>query len=393
MPHPPFADAVARLACLLLLLALGACAPDRAVTSDDDDAADDDDDVDDDDTLDDDDAADDDDDVDDDDAADDDDTLDDDDAVDDDDTLDDDDDVDDDDVVDDDDTADDDDATSSAVIVGTRPANGATDVFSRPVLWADFDVAVSPTLSLADADGVGVPGTQANPAETRHTFEPTAALVPLEGYELTISWPGDTEVVAFTVSATGTTPAAPQVGQTFSLDLGSGTSVQPGAEQFVDQMNTSPPLLGITWIEVSALHLRIAPSVPGSDPPEQDLSGTAVDLDESGPAVWEDPWFQTAALDVPNSFEVPNVGLFDLTHRDLTLSGSFDGAGGMVGVRYTATVDLRDSGLGLPCAQMGLFVPGIICVSCPHDPAFDECIGLDLIDIPAELVPGLTLVP
>jgi hypothetical protein len=125
-------------------------------------------------------------------------------------------------------------------------------------------------------------------------------------------------------------------------------------------------------------------------------------LTENGPAMWADPYFEVGPADFSQQLDMTafGMGLVDVLFRDMFITGTFaqsappDGPADLVVEGTVSTyVDVRDTGLGFTCAQISAFMGGIPCSYCDHDPAAQECIEFWIIDLQAELVPELVLVP
>ncbi len=309
---------------------------------------------------------------------------------------------DDDTAADDDDTAaDDDDATPPPVtLVSTSPADTATDVYIGDALQAVFSGETDATITLADADGADVPGVNTWLNLTTLAFNPAGLLTTETVYTATVAWGvDDTASWSFTTSAVGGTPFEEDLtGKTFAFDITSGTVLSPeGGEQFLGQLNTAL-LMGVTGQTDTEISFVGGLAAEGTEPPEQDLCTPSVDFSQNGNPTWNDPNFSAGPADVPQSFDIPNLGPVDLTFHDMEISGTFASSDGVevdsiVGASVYTYIDIRDTNFGVPCSQIGLLVPGLVCQPCPLDTSANECIVIWTVGVEADLVPDLTMVP
>ena len=299
---------------------------------------------------------------------------------------------------DDDATGDDDDATAADVtVVETFPADGATGIFVGESLWVEFSGETDAEIALLTAAGEGHAGNGVWLSPTRLAFDPAGPMLHETDYVATVTWGATgSQTFAFTTSDEGSVPFDEDlVGNTYAFDITSGTILSPqGGEQFLDQLN-SALLMTVTAQADTTIGFRGALALADSDPPEQDFCAETVEFDDP-PPIWADPNFQAGPADVPQTFDVPNIGAVNLTFRQMEVSGTFSSTDGsavdeIVGGSVYTVVDIRDAGLGLPCSQIGLFVPGIVCQPCPHDLAANECVIIWATGLTADLVPGLSL--
>ncbi len=299
---------------------------------------------------------------------------------------------------DDDATGDDDDATPPEVTIAeTFPADAATGIFVGEGLWVEFSGETEADITLATAAGDAHEGNQVWISPTRLALDPTGPLLHSTDYVATVTWgAAGSQTFGFTTSDEGSVPFEQDlVGNTYAFDINSGTILSPqGGEQFLDQLN-SALLMTVTAQTDTTIGFRGALALADSDPPEQDFCAETVEFDDP-PPIWADPTFQAGPADVPQSFDIPNVGPVDLTFRQMEVSGTFASTNAtdvdqIIGGSVYTVVDIRDAGLGIPCAQIGLFVPGIVCQSCPHEPAVDECVIIWATGLTADIVPDLSL--
>ena len=302
---------------------------------------------------------------------------------------------------DDDTTADDDDATPEPVtLLSTSPADGAADVFIGDPISVVFSGPTDATITLADAAGLAVPGTLTWLNMTTLGFNANGLLIAETDYTATVAWGlSDTADFSFTTTDVGSVPFGEDLtGKTFAFDITSGTVLSPeGGEQFLDQLNNAL-LMGVSEQTTSNISFIGGLAADNTDPPEQDFCSPSVDFSENGSPVWNDPNFSAGPADVPQTFDIPNLGALDLTFHDMQVSGTFDSSTGaevdmIVGASVYTYVDIRDTGLGTPCSQLGIFVPGLVCQPCPLETSAIECIVIWTVGLDAELVPNLTMIP
>ncbi len=307
---------------------------------------------------------------------------------------------------DDDDAADDDDTTPEiASIAAVHPEDGTLDHFVGEDLWVDFDIEPEEAeVTLADDAGTPVEGENRWLFGTRLAFDPDLNLAHGGTYTATVTWPGkakdQTHSWTFTTSTLGDTPVeVTLVGNTYAYDLSESTVVAPtGGDALLEQFNATF-LQGVTVHTDTEIAFIGALAAAESDPPVQDVCSQSVDLNEKQPAVWVDPYFLAGPADLDQTLSLPDpVGTVDITFRDVEVSGLFNSSLGdgvvdqILEGTFSAVVDVRDAGFGDACDLLKNFVAGLTCVTCPHDPASDQCVIFDLIDLEASLVDGLELI-
>jgi len=322
---------------------------------------------------------------------------------------------------DDDDTGDDDDDIQPKVeieIIDAYPEAGATDVFVGTVLWVDFSGPTKATPSLIASDGTVVTGTTSWASATRAVFTPDSPLAFSTTYDASITWTDGSDAMQFTTSDLGSQPVDVDLtGSTYAWNMGSGVVISPqGGEALLGGGGDLTLLTGITGQHPG--HLDIIGSLAEVDgatitqdvcvatselsqPWIGDDDDSAGDDDDSAAAPsggnWNDPAFSAGPADIQQRVSFPGSGELDLTLRDSVFSGTFVAVAAgsvpstIVGGSFSANVDVRDT--GYDCATALFIFPDLTCNTCPHDPAADECIQVWIVDVTADLVPGLTMVP
>ena len=176
------------------------------------------------------------------------------------------------------------------------------------------------TLSLVDSAGAEVAGETTMDGDTL-TFDPTDALAPATSYVLNVSTCGGENVVEipFTTSALGSALDGGNeaiVGQTYALDIASGTFLEPaGVGDLIGSLLENNILIGIKSVEDSQMNIRGAISVAGT--PDQDFCTATL---ESFPSAdfSAAPYFEIPSGDVELS-----VAGFTATIFNLSVRGTF----------------------------------------------------------------------
>jgi len=319
---------------------------------------------------------------------------------------------------DDDATDDDDDNGDPAVILAVSPEPSTDDFFYAADLWVEFDIAPSDvSLSLAPASGGDLAGAVADSSNGRHVaFDPTDDLDPDTDYTFTISWtPSDVGPVEidFSTGEHGEAVSNPNglIGRAYSIDLASGTFVEPPGVGSLIQSQ----LEGLGFL-MTAL-------------PESDLPGGAMHVlyatgEEAGPEVWQEPCTATVILtagadqligtedDEPGQWSNPeiSIGPTDLPGVSLGmfgtaglqavfLSSTFHPDGDdLRGGRLEATLDTRpldtqldpDAEEGAMCDLVSETV-GIDCEECGGELPGPFCLGVVVEDLVSDYQSSLTL--
>ena len=321
----------------------------------------------------------------------------------------------------DDDTGDDDDVVDLVTIVGGYPAPGSVDVFVGTVLWVDFSGPTEAAPSLATAAGTPVSGQMTWSSATRMVFTPDSSLEFSTSYTASVTWTDGSDSMEFSTSDVGSAPVdVDMTGSTYAWDMGTGAVVSPqGGEALLGGGGDFTLLTGIMGQHPG--HLDLIGSLADTEgaTPAQDLcvataelseawagddDDSAGDDDDSAPAPsggnWNDPNFSAGPANLLQRVPNPLTGAeMELTLYDSVFGGTFVASStgsvppAIVGGTFSAHIDMRDTGMGFPCSQMSAFLEGLTCLSCPHDPGAEECVLVWIVDVTADLVPGLTMVP
>ena len=334
---------------------------------------------------------------------------------------------------------DDDDVSEAVTIVGSYPEPGATDVFVGTTLFVDFSGPTTATPTLTASGGATVALSTLWTSPTRIVVTPDSPLEFSTSYTATIEWTDGDDSMEFSTSDVGSTPVDMDLtGATYAWNVGSGAIVSPqGGEMLLGAGGDFVLLTGITAQNGSDLDLigglaETDGSVPSQNlcVPTSQISGAAAAAgddddsagddddsagddddsagddddsagdDDDSDGSWNDPTFEAGPANLQQ--RVPNPvtgGEMELTLYDATFSGTFvsSTAGSLppaiVGGTFSSHIDMRDTGMGFPCSQLSQFMDGLVCTSCPHDPSQDECVLVWVVDVTADLIPGLTMVP
>ncbi|HCP48522.1 MAG TPA: hypothetical protein DIU15_20965, partial [Deltaproteobacteria bacterium] len=282
------------------------------------------------------------------------------------------------------------------------------------------------TLARVD-NGAQVELTAKMVSETRWVFIPSVPLEYSTLYTASVTWDDGQDSMEFTTSDVGSVPVEQNlVGRAYAWDVGSGALVMPaGAGAVLDKLNQTL-LTGVVAQSDDFLGLLAARPVAGSDPPAQDLCTETADLTGPDPAGddddsagddddsagddddsagsdareagggWSDPYFSAGPADITVSIEVPIFGEIPLTFYEAEFSGTFvsstpgGAADSIAGGAFKTFLDLRDT--GIPCEQAAAFL-AVSCEPCPNEAKSLECVNLWIVDLVADLVPDLSLVP
>ena len=336
---------------------------------------------------------------------------------------------------------DDDDVSTDVTIVGSYPEAGATDVFVGTTLFVDFSGPTSATPTLTGPGGSTVSFSTFWPSPTRIVVTPDSPLEFSSTYAASIVWTDGDDSMEFTTSDVGSTPVDMDLtGATYAWNVGSGAIVSPqGGEMLLGAGGDFVLLTGITAQNGSDLDLigglaNTESTIPSQDMcvPTSELSGgagaagddddsagddddsagddddSAGDDDDSagahGEGNWNDPSFVAGPANLQQRVPNPISGVeMELTLYDATFSGTFvastDGSlpPAIVGGTFSSHIDMRDIDMGpnvsFTCSELSQFMDGIACTSCPHDPTAEECVLVWVVDVTADLIPGLTMVP
>jgi len=336
---------------------------------------------------------------------------------------------------DDDDSDGDDDTVIEELveIVGYYPEAGATDVLVSTVVYVEFSGPTEATPSLSDGDGTPVAGLSSWVSPTRLVFTPDSHLEFSTDYTAAVVWTDGSDSMQFTTSDVGSQPVGTDMtGSTYAWGMGSGTVLSPvGGEALLGGASFTL-LTGITGQAPGYLEMVGSLAVVDGSDISQDLCVEPADLtapipstgddddsagddddsagddddsagdDDDAPVEgnWNDPFLSAGPADLLQRVANPLTGGdMELTLYGSLFSGTFvaDSSGGLPpainGGSFSAHIDMRDTGMGFPCEQMSAFLDGIVCLPCPHEPGAQECVLVWVVDVVADLVPGLTMVP
>jgi hypothetical protein len=256
----------------------------------------------------------------------------------------------------------------------TYPVLNASDVYYLANLTVELnDPDETATLTLVDGSGAEVAGAVTVDDDTL-TFDPTDSLLPSTAYTLNVSYCAGEAAIDFTTSALGTDIEGGNdviVGQTYALDISSGTFVEPaGVGDLIGGLLENNILIGITSVEDSEMNIRGAISVAATT--DQDFCTETL---EEFPAAD----FTTAPyFEIPKEDVTLSVAGFTATIYGLAVTGTFAADGTYFGgATLEGELDARqilpllgDAGLDAetPEEVCGLLLGfGVLCVECQSD--------------------------
>jgi len=270
-------------------------------------------------------------------------------------------------------------------IQDVSPRDNESGVYWRSdvTVWLDGDDSTA-SLSVTDEDGNALAGTVTNDDGTV-TFTADAGLVPDQNHSMAFSWCGGDEATEFQTSELGLPLETDLTAQTFALDLGSATWIEPaGLGAIVGDALDMSLLVGVQSVGAEIDFIG-ALGADGTD--DQDLCMPTIDFE---PGDFSDsPYFQVGPEDLP----VELMGI-TLTIHGMEVSGTFAADGGWLGgVELQGALDMAEVGpalgevVGIPLSDPDMACDllvgfGIECQPCPHK---DEvhCLTLHLADIEA----------
>ncbi len=182
------------------------------------------------------------------------------------------------------------------------------------------------------------------------------------------------------------------VGRTWVVNLADGTWVQPASfGALLSLYVTTPVLLGVEDANSSFVDLLAGPGIV--DPLVGLVQDPGADTWDFAPAAFDDaPYFQALSPHADLAFEGSVIPI-----DDFEVSGTFAADGASIGgLRVKGLGDTRSLGVvfgsddpGAACAfTEDLGVPCEVCSD-----GLPYCLQIDIVDAPAEELPGLTLVP
>lgn len=300
------------------------------------------------------------------------------------------------------------------VVRSVLPARDAQGVHTWPTFVVTFladeiDTAVF-QLDRADGTATEIPlGTVTwAPSGKVATVRPAAPLDPSTAYTFGISYScscGRPSAVNFTTGAVGEAVAPADVsGVAYGLDLATGTLVDPPGVQsllasLVAALEGQPVLVPAWPGEDAALALTWGFAAEVEGVWVQDVCSATADL--AGGEVAPSPWFTLAAEDVTLAWDGT-----PLVFPTLEVSGAFaPGGEALSGLLVRGVLDTRPlvpflgEDLGADptddavCDLFATLTSGAVaCVPCGDDGA-RSCLPLTFVDVTAERLDGLELVP
>ena len=157
-------------------------------------------------------------------------------------------------------------AACETVIDETNPASGAADFYIlNDIVFELNEEDTTAVLSLVDASGAAVSGTSSVDGSTI-TFTPDAPLAPSTGYTASLSYchPESPADISFTTSDLGNALSGSIAGNTYAVDISSGTFVKPaGVGALLGDAFSNNILIGIVDDSGDALEVRGAISIEG----------------------------------------------------------------------------------------------------------------------------------
>jgi hypothetical protein len=280
----------------------------------------------------------------------------------------------------------------------TYPVLNASDVYYLADLTVEFnDPDETASLTLVDSSGAEIAGEVTVDDDTL-TFNPTDALLPSTAYTLNVSFCAGEAAIDFTTSALGTALDGGDdiiVGQTYALDISSGSFVEPaGVGDLIGGLLENNILIGVTSVEDSLMNIRGAISVASTT--DQDMCTATL---EEFPAAdfTTSPYFE-----IPKENVTLSVAGFTATIYGLAVTGTFSADGTYFGgATLEGELDARqilpllgDAGLDAetPEEVCGLLLGfGVQCVECQLD-SEPLCVGLVVEKLTADAT-GVELMP
>jgi hypothetical protein len=266
------------------------------------------------------------------------------------------------------------------------PESGETNAFYRSDIVAVLDDE-DPSASLALSGGVtGTTSIQG----TVVSFTPDAPLTNGETYTATLTYECGEESWDFTVGDVGAAAdEAALPGSTYSLDLASGTWVQPAGvgDLIATLIGDVEVLFGVISVDPKAGTIPMIGAL-GDGNGNQDICSPTLDFPVD--PTWDNPYWEvtTPSLDIA-------VDGFTISVTDVTLAGAFtaDGSsiqGGLLrGVIDTEPLveELSPGGTsGAVCLLISSIAAGVECVDCGDGD--ETCLEVWVADIAAGKVDG-----
>lgn len=281
------------------------------------------------------------------------------------------------------------------VIAQTEPADGESDWYWRddPSILVTVDDPTAYTARLVGPDGQDVATT---PVWTglELVLDPGEPLLPDADYTLEISDCDGTRSIAFHTDIYGTPlESDPSMldGLTWELDLVKATWLEPaGLGALLTLYFTTPVLLGVNFADGSDIDLVGAPGMIDND-------GILVqDLAQPTWAFPVVPFDQAPYVSATSANVVFSFSGVDVPVEDFFFEATFAPDGSSLGgVRLTGVADTRNLGTFVnqpeDFAAICDLAAGIGTVCIPCEDAMPYCLFMDVRDVEAAVVPGITL--
>jgi hypothetical protein len=287
--------------------------------------------------------------------------------------------------------------TCATTIKETNPGSGAADFYILDDIVVEFadEEDATATVTLLDASGAEVAGSTSVDGYDV-TFSPDAALMPSSNYTISISYcnDGGTPVeIGFTTSGLGEALSGSVAGKTYAVNIASGTFVKPaGVGDLIGGAFNNNILIGILDDSNGELQVEGAISLEGSL--EQDVCTETLVFPEA--ADFSDaPYFEIPEGDLTLSIAGITATIYDLNISGMfAADGSYFGGGELRGnldardlvdvIAELVEVESADDICGLVAGF------GVACEPCADGANY--CLGVEVVDLVADVVDGTTLV-
>lgn len=286
--------------------------------------------------------------------------------------------------------------TCLTTIKESIPANAEVDFYINGSITFELQVEDDATavITLTDANG-SVAGTSSVDG-SMVTFTPDAALTSSTAYTASLTYCGHADPVdiTFTTSSLGAPLTGSVAGNTYAVDIASGTFVQPaGIGSLIGDALQNNILLGIISDDNDSLQVRGAISEDGST--AQDMCTET--LEDFPPADFSaSPYFEIPEGDITLSIAGVTATIYGLNVSGMfAADGSYFGGGELRG-----DLDARD--LVSVVGELGLDVEtaedicnlvvgfGVPCTECNDGELY--CIAVEVVDLVADAT-GTELLP
>jgi len=270
----------------------------------------------------------------------------------------------------------------------SSPSSGSANIYVKSSVSFELSAEdATATISLADSAGTAVSGSSSVDGTTV-TFTPDADLTPSTEYTASLTYCGsaDPATATFTTSDLGTPLENSIAGNTYAVDVASGTFVQPaGVGSLIGDAINVNILLGIVDDANDELVVRGAISEEGSM-----AQDTCTETLEDFPAAdfSSSPYFE-----IPEGDLTLSVAGYTATIYSLNVSGMFSADGSYFGGgELRGKLDARDlvdiaNELGLGAESADDICALVVGFGVPCEPCSDGnpyCVGVEVIDLEAE---------